>query len=148
MRHLRTRCVLVLASFAVLVGSFAACQGDSMGDRFARSLYQATANGHAIQLNTLASVDFDRVMVFRDYWRGSDINRQVGMRVVDDGDHVDENQCMWIFFRDGRPTLNVVTSYTSILADLPPYSSWNNDVWLRPVGDGDDRMTLSASSSP
>ena len=108
----------------LLLVMISACSGHqtTSAETFEQALTDAASSGQAVQLVALAPFTWDRVLVFRDYWRGSDLNAVAGLQVMNDGDHLDENLAMWVFVDGDQLARTYTTGYTWILVDLPDES--------------------------
>jgi hypothetical protein len=125
----------------LLLGSIAGCSGETRTERFNQSLAQTAAQTRPVQLSTLVDFPFDRVLLFRDYWWGPDVNAAVGLHVMGDGEVVDEDAALWVFVRGNELVSTITTGYTGLITSLPAESRWTGDVWLVPSQGG--LITLS-----
>jgi hypothetical protein len=141
------RTFALVACLAVGTSCVAAGCGDMAqpDPRFEQALEAAAAKGSSIRLDQLTDFNWDRVRLFRDVWKGSEINSEVGARVMDDDAYQDEDMALWVFFYEGQVVRAIKTGNRSVVGDPPAEGA---EVWLVPWVGHPGWLAFASSPAP
>lgn len=137
--------LLSLAACAVMAGcSSSIVRADS---RFEKALADTAAQAVTTRLDAITDFEWSSVHLFRDVWKGEDVNTEVGSHVMDDSDYQDEGSLLWVFVANGAVVRVVETPYYSTLAGVPKQSEWDRNVFLVPTPGQPGKMRFSTVST-
>ena len=125
----------------MLVGCGQSVQVD---DHFDNSLASAAAKGSPVRLADLTDFGWNRLLLFRESWKGSEINAAVGAHVMNDDEYQDEGRALWVFLSDSHVVRAIQTWDRWVLGDPP---APGQDVWLVPAPDDPGWLTFSPNQT-